>query len=248
MKKILLALSFALATAFTCFAANPASDFDYDMAPDGQGVMLKSYKGKSTTVVIPDTIEGLPVTQIGDSNSRDRFFPHTMYTKTQNIPYTVTVPKSVKVVEDHAFEGLKGKINIDISNLTTIGGLAFYDSDLSGAIKISKDTKFTNFGGDVEGGIGAFSKSKITSVVIEEGVTTIGDFFSDCKNLKSVTLPKSLNTITGNAFNNCSALIEVNIPEGTKISYEANFVFKFCSSLTLAVKAKIRATGYTDDF
>ena len=242
MKKILLALSFALATAFTCFAANPASDFEYDMAPDGQGVMLKSYKGKSTTVVIPDTIEGLPVTQIGEPDTWQSFFPHAMYTNTQNIPYTVTVPKSVKVVEKKAFQNLKGKINIDISNLTRIGSDAFYNSDLSGTIKISKDMK--SIGSD------AFTKTKITSVVFEEGVTTINEnsLFAQCPNLKSVTLPKSLNKITGNAFFQCSELTDVNIPEGTKINYETDSAFALCSSLTLAAKAKIKATGYTGDF
>ncbi|MDO5774250.1 MAG: leucine-rich repeat domain-containing protein [Spirochaetales bacterium] len=211
MKKILLILSLALATSFTCFAANPASDFYYDMAPDGQGVMLKSYKGKSTTVVIPDAIEGLPVTQIGEKTEwADRFFQHTMYKSSCNTPYTITVPKSVKVIGNNAFKGVKGKINIDISNLTSIGKEAFAESDIAGTIKISKGMKFT--GPDV------FRKTKITAVIVEEGVTSLGydDYvpdgtFMDCPNLKSVTLPASLTKINGIPFNGCAALPEVKI-------------------------------------
>ncbi len=248
MKKILLILSLALATTFTCFAANPASDFVYDMAPDGQGVMLKSYKGKSTTVVIPDTIEGLPVTQIGETTEwAARFFPHTMYKSSCNTPYTITVPKSVKVIGNNAFKGVKGKINIDISNLTSIGKEAFAESDIAGTIKISKGMKFT--------GPDAFRKTKITAVIVEEGVTSLGydDYvpdgtFMECPNLKSVTLPASLTKINGIPFNGCAALSEVKIPDGTKIEYKKSTVFSMCSSLTLAVKAKIKATGYTGEF
>ena len=126
MKKIILAVGAMLAMSFACFAANPASDFVYDMAPDGQGVMITSYKGKSTTVVFPDTIEGLPVTQIGGNEDWAlRVFTHTINDSSKNTPYTITVPKSVKILGNRAFTGIKGKINIDLSNLTSIGKEAF---------------------------------------------------------------------------------------------------------------------------
>lgn len=236
-----------LAMAFACFAANPASDFVYDMAPDGQGVMITSYKGKSTTVVFPDTIEGLPVTQIGGNEEwSPRVFTHTMYKNTRNTPYTITVPKSVKILGNKAFTGVKGKINIDLSNLTSIGTEAFAESDLSGTIKISKNLKFT--------GPEAFRKTKITAVIIEEGVTELGykdyvpfGIFMDCPNLKSITLPSTLTELGDSVFNYCPALAEVIIPEGTKIEYGL-YVFTGCSSLPLATRAKIKATGYTGNF
>ena len=244
MKRFILTVSAMLAMAFSCFAANPASDFVYDMAPDGQGVMITSYKGKSTTVVFPDTIEGLPVTQIGGNEEwSPRVFTHTMYKNTRNTPYTITVPKSVKILGNNAFIGVKGKINIDLSNLTSIGTEAFAESDLSGTIKISKNLKIT--------GPDAFRKTKITAVIIEEGVTELGykyyGIFRDCPNLKSITLPSTLAELGGSVFNNCPALAEVIIPEGTEINYGLN-VFTGCSSLPLATRAKIKATGYTGDF
>ena len=248
MKKIILAVGAMLAMSFACFAANPASDFVYDMAPDGQGVMITSYKGKSTTVVFPDTIEGLPVTQIGGNEEwSPRVFTHTMYKNTRNTPYTITVPKSVKILGNNAFIGVKGKINIDLSNLTSIGKEAFAESDLTGTIKISKNLKFT--------GPDAFRKTKITAVIIEEGVTTLcyDDYvpdgtFMECPNLKSVTLPSTLTEIRGIPFSGCSALTEVIIPEGTKINYKHRSTFSMCTSLPLAAKAKIKATGYTGEF
>ena len=248
MKKIILAVGAMLAMSFACFAANPESDFVYDMAPDGQGVMITSYKGKSTTVVIPDTIEGLPVTQIGENSPYAmRVFSHTMYEKSKNTPYTITVPKSVKILGNQAFTGIKGKINIDLSNITSIGKEAFAESDLTGTIKISKNLKFT--------GSDAFRKTKITAVIIEEGVTSLcyDDYvpdgtFMECQNLKSVTLPSTLTEIRGIPFSGCSALTEVIIPEGTKINYKDSRTFSMCTSLPLAAKSKIKASGYTGEF
>ena len=238
MKRFILTVSAMLAMAFSCFAANPESDFVYDLAPDGQGVMITSYKGKSTTVVIPDTIEGLPVTQIGGSGFR--VFKN-------EIPYNVTVPKSVKVIGENAFLALKGKIDIDLSNITSIGRGAFSKSDLSGTIKISKNLEYT--------GTDAFKQTKITAVIIEEGVTSLNadSLFEECSELKSVTLPASLTHINNNVFSLCSALTEVIIPEGTKINYSEIWVgnptaFIGCTSLSLATRAKIKATGYTGQF
>ena len=238
MKRFILTVSAMLAMAFSCFATNPESDFIYDMAPDGQGVMIKEYKGKSTTVVFPDTIEGLPVTQIGGSGFR--VFKN-------KIPYNVTVPKSVKVIGENAFLALKGKIDIDLSNITSIGRGAFSKSDLSGTIKISKNLEFT--------GTDAFQETKITAVIIEEGVTSLGNkapvpdgTFMNCPNLKSVTLPSTLTKIRGVPFNGCSALTEVIIPEGTKIDYTDEYTFIGCTSLSLATRAKIKASGYTGQF
>ncbi len=249
MKKNLI-FAMMIAIGFTCFAANPASDFDYDMSPDGSGVMIKKYKGTSTKVDIPETIEGLPVVQIGDTDVifGETVFPHTMYKKSQNIPYTVTVPKSVKVVGRLAFASLKGKITIDTTKLTKIGIGAFSDSDLTGTVVITKGCEL---------GDSAFANSKITAVVIQEGLESLGSdnfggfVFASCSNLKSVTFPKTLKSIARGSFNKCANLTEVIIPEGLKIEYADGgdgFTFKFCSSLNLATKAKIRATGYTGEF
>ena len=50
-------------------------------------------------------------------------------------------------------------------------------------------------------------RDDITSVVIENGVTTIGaEAFRDCYNLETVTLPNTITTIYEKAFNGCSSL------------------------------------------
>ncbi|MBE6719594.1 MAG: fibronectin type III domain-containing protein [Ruminococcaceae bacterium] len=60
-----------------------------------------------------------------------------------------------------------------------------------------------------EGGI--FSGSALKSVVINNGVTSIGEGeFWNCKSLKSVTLPKSLKSIS-NAFKYCVNLTSIKV-------------------------------------
>ena len=56
----------------------------------------------------------------------------------------------------------------------------------------------------------AFSYSDLTSVVIPEGVTDIGEYaFSDCERLVSVSLPSTLVTIGNGAFDCCTSLSDV---------------------------------------
>ena len=56
--------------------------------------------------------------------------------------------------------------------------------------------------------------SEITAVVVEEGVTTIGeDAFYWCENLTDLTLPSTLVSIGHGAFGYCS-IAEVDLPEG----------------------------------
>ena len=71
----------------------------------------------------------------------------------------------------------------------------------------------------------------IVSVVIKDGITTIGDqTFMWCSNLTSVTIPNSVTNIGQNAFRLCSSLTSVSIPNSiTTISRNA---FMSCYNLT----------------
>jgi hypothetical protein len=72
-------------------------------------------------------------------------------------------------------------------------------------------------------GARAFRTSKITSIVIPEGVIIIGDAaFQNSESLHSVTLPDSLRTIGGDAFHGCGALTTINLPNSiTEIGVNA---------------------------
>ena len=70
----------------------------------------------------------------------------------------------------------------------------------------------------------------IAKVVINDGVTSIGDYaFSDCSALTSVTIPNSVTSIGDYAFYNCSALPSVTIPNN--VTSIGDFAFSDCSAL-----------------
>ena len=75
------------------------------------------------------------------------------------------------------------------------------------------------------------NRSSITGVVIENGVTSIGEaIFSDCSGLKFVTIPNTVTLINAAAFRGCSGLAEVTIPKSvTFIGWHA---FAGCTGLT----------------
>ena len=85
--------------------------------------------------------------------------------------------------------------------------------------------------------------TKITSVVISEGVTGIGSgAFTGCTNLTSVTIPEGVTTIDGMTFGNCTSLTSVTIP-GTVTSIEVQ-AFWNCSSLTsITIPASVTSIG-----
>ncbi|MDR1348496.1 MAG: leucine-rich repeat protein, partial [Prevotellaceae bacterium] len=74
------------------------------------------------------------------------------------------------------------------------------------------------------------SRASITTVVIKEGVTNVGNFaFSSCSNLTAVTLGKDITHIGDHAFGNCG-LTSVTIPD--KVISLGSGAFNACRSLT----------------
>ncbi|MBS6579717.1 MAG: leucine-rich repeat protein, partial [Clostridiales bacterium] len=75
------------------------------------------------------------------------------------------------------------------------------------------------------------NEDKIESVVIEDGVTSIGKYaFGYCSSLASIKLPNSISSIGDTAFSNCSSLASITLPNS--ISSIGELAFYYCSSLT----------------
>ena len=73
--------------------------------------------------------------------------------------------------------------------------------------------------------------NNIRTVVIEDGVTTIGsNTFAGCINLSSIEFPDSLVAIGDNAFLNCSSLSRLMIPDN--VSYLGDGAFSNCPSIS----------------
>ncbi len=76
-------------------------------------------------------------------------------------------------------------------------------------------------------------KDDITSVVIQEGVTTVGDHaFDECGNMTSVTLPAGLTYIGGCAFWG-TGLTSVTIPASVTVIWDSAFEGTALTSLTI---------------
>ena len=85
------------------------------------------------------------------------------------------------------------------------------------------------------------SKSSITNVIIEEGVTSIGQHaFSGFTALTSVTIPNSVTKIDGFAFDSCTNLTSIAIPNSVEyISWGAFYKCTNLASVTIPNSVKI---------
>ncbi len=82
----------------------------------------------------------------------------------------------------------------------------------------------------------------ITTVIVEEGVTTIGNSaFQKLSNLSSVTLPDSLQSIGASAFHGLQALEHVQLPQNLKTIGDAAFGESGICSIT--IPASIETLG-----
>ena len=74
-------------------------------------------------------------------------------------------------------------------------------------------------------------RDKIKTVVIKDGVTSIGKYaFFWCSGLTSITIPNSVTSIGEHAFANCSGLTSITIPNS--VTSIGNGAFSGCSGLT----------------
>ena len=88
----------------------------------------------------------------------------------------------------------------------------------------------------------ASRRNAITAVVIEKGVTTIGNnAFNSCIALTSVTIGESVKSIGSNAFSNCSRLKTITIPES--VTSIGGYAFQNCRELITVIFNAINCTS-----
>lgn len=137
----------------------------------------------------------------------------------------ITLPDSVKVIDDYAFEKCWRLETINLpEGLERIGSRAFYDCEVLKAIYIPESVTFI--------GASAFLKCiSLREVNIPKNIKVIkSSVFSDCISLTEITLPDGLVEIGYGAFNNCRELRSITIPESvTKIG---SYAFYDCGKLS----------------
>ena len=76
-----------------------------------------------------------------------------------------------------------------------------------------------------------YKNSSVKKVVIEKGVTSIGNFaFSGCRSLTSITIPDNVTSIGTYAFYDCTSLTSITIPDN--VTSIGTYAFYDCTSLT----------------
>ena len=100
----------------------PASDFSYELNTDGRGIIITGYKGNGGEVVIPPTIDDMPVLEIG----KEAFMGgHSVHTSFDDIT-SIIVPDSVEVIGEYAFARMLGLTKATLPNgLKIIPSFAF---------------------------------------------------------------------------------------------------------------------------
>ena len=120
---------------------------------------------------------------------------------------SLTFENKENLTQSMVKEEMNGKENINdiiIKNISVIGFQAFYRC------------------------------SSLISISFQEPLilTTIkGSAFSDCKKLKSISIPSSVQIINIGAFQNCSSLISVSFQEPSNLNAIYGGVFYECSKL-----------------
>ena len=90
----------------------------------------------------------------------------------------------------------------------------------------------------------AYMNSDVKKVVIEDGVTSIGELaFFKCSSLTNITIPDSVTCIEYAAFHGCSSLSSITIPNS--VTSIGVYAFVICSSLTsITIPDGVTSIGY----
>ena len=90
----------------------------------------------------------------------------------------------------------------------------------------------------------AYMNSDVKKVVIEDGVTSIGELaFFKCSSLTNITIPDSVTCIAYAAFHGCSSLSSITIPNS--VTSIGIYAFVVCSSLTsITIPDGVTSIGY----
>ena len=193
--------------------------YTYESAGTGK-VKLTGYTGHDQKLVIPDTIDGKAVTEIGDGCFSGNAWPKR-----------VTVPEGVIRLGNYSFEScsLIQKVFLPDS-LETIGEGAF--SGCGSLVLADMNEGITSIGD------GAFLAClDLSQVVLPASLRSLGKYsFALCESLSLVKFMgednKNLTEIPERAFCWCSNLQKMNLPSGvTKIGKRAFFKCNELSSL-----------------
>ena len=267
MKKIIVAFGMVLATAFACFAASPASDFEYHRMSEseltdlsryvngldakGSFIAVDEYKGGDSTVEIPAEIEGCMVIKVTIRGSSKKYV----------VPASVIWVWTIAADSYHPLP--------DIEFLRPKDAAFFWETMLLPTEKKLRDRKIVFPGTQwlylphvetftwsknwstcayYNDGI-KYNKSSNTylfgydveELIIEEGIQELPFTINDA--CEKLVLPKSLKIIYPNTIIVDDNLKDIVIPAGSKIKIRANAIVD-AYLLSRTTRKTLDALGY----
>lgn len=217
MKKRFLSL-FLLALVFCIFSgaayAEDLAQLEYE--PNDTGITITGCESSVYgELVIPDEINGLPVTIIGSG----------AFTGCEYVT-DIVLPESVEKVEDYAFYGCAGLKRVNMPSDPEAYGVGLF-SGCSSLEYITLPEDMEHISDNMFYGCTSLRRIKLPA-----GIKSIGDnAFYGCESLRAIVLPTRLEEISRNAFQNCSELFFVRMPRS--ITYIGEYAFSGCSALSI---------------
>lgn len=193
--------------------AGQFGDFNFQKTTNAT-ITITAYTGSGKDVIIPDSIENLPVTIIGV----DAF-------NSCSSLVNLTLPNGITEIGNWAFNMCTGLTNVFLpKSLVNIGNGAFDNCVRLKGVALSGN--ITNIGSQA-----FFGCSGLTCIDLPKCLTTIsGRAFAACIGLTNLNLPDGLTNIGIYGFSGCLGLTNVSLSKSI-ISID-NYAFFGCTNLS----------------